>query len=193
MSLRHCTRKLPTTWTLSLAIDPPHAPGWQYYLNPWWRQHEQYVSPLTPAECRQVINASTAVFLGRSVGRGLLSTADFTLHRISFVQNGFRPYAYVKLTERATGGTLVSVTLSASRPVQAFSVIWLGFVATVTILATIGEATQRSAWIEPAGFGGGMIAFFLTVNAIGRLAALRDSAFLRGFLGEELHLQASPY
>ena len=174
-----------------MAAEQLRASPWQYYFNPWWTERHTYFSKLTSDECRRLINESTTPFLGR-IRRALFSSADFTLHRMSFFRNSFRPYAYVNLTDAVSSGTLVAVTLSAARSVQLFFIFWFGFLGFWTALAT-WSVLQRGPFdfLVPL-FGLGMATFGFLLNVFGRALAADDAAFLISFLRDELGLQQPP-
>ena len=168
-------------------IKPPE---WQYYLNPWWRQRHIFLTPRPVEECRRLLNETTTRFLGRRVARSLISSTDFTLCRVTFYNNSFKPYAYVTLVQAGYGGTLVEVTFSSSRWTRFFLAMWFGLLALFALLAAIAAGRQGD-WTFDA-FVGGMAAFGFGLNAFGRVLAGGDRAFLLGFLTDELGLADPP-
>lgn len=166
--------------------------GWQYFLNPWWREEYTFFSSFPPDECRRLINESTTRFLGRRVGRALISTADFTLHRVTFYRNSFKPHAYVTLQQTSSGGTLVRVTVSEARSVQAFMAVWFGFLAFWAAISLTAVLQQGAAGLTIPLFGLGMAVFGLLINLVGRVMGYRDTDFLLRFLQDELELREPP-
>jgi hypothetical protein len=165
---------------------------WQYYLNPWWREYHVSFTRLASEECRRVLNESTTRLLGRQVGRSLISSADFTLHRVTFYSNSFKPHAYVRLTAGAVGGTVVKVTLSSARSVQGFMAFWFGFLTLWTLLASPAVFQQGTAGLIFPVEGLGMATFGFLLNAFGRSLGAGDVKFLLRFLKEQLHLEDLP-
>jgi hypothetical protein len=111
-------------------------PEWQYYLNPWWREEHEYVTRLDGSECRRRLEASTTRFLGRSVGRAWFSPVDFTLHRVTFYNNGFKPFAYLTFDESQPQQTTVRLTFSGAWSAQVFFGFWYAFMAIFAAVAT---------------------------------------------------------
>lgn len=124
--------------------------------------------------------------------RSLFSGGDFTLERVSFVNNGFKPLAKVAFSDALSGGTLVKVTLASSIFARVFLTFWFGLVTFWTVFASISVAQKgTSAWF-PVLFGPGFMGFGLALSAFGRLIAYNDAPYLVKFLKEELQLQEPP-
>ncbi len=180
-----------------MMVEQKAPPAWQYYLNPWWRERHVYVTRMSPDDCRRQLTESTTRFLGRRVGRSMFSAADFTLHRVTFYNNSFKVYAYLKLRDSVSGGTVVEVTLSNSLYVRGFMVFWYGFLAfwasLVIFFGSQHPSGDASGIGAPALFVALFAAFPVLLNAFGKVLAGGDQAFLIEFLVEELQLTpASP-
>ncbi len=169
--------------------------SWTYFWNPWWRQKRTYFTPLSVAECRQILSDAIPRFrLGRGIRRTLFSPVDFTLLRLTTYHrgNGVKPVAYVKLREVPGRGTLVAVTLTGLYSSQVFWVIWFGFLAALAVLTAPSVSHKGAAGlIGPLFFGAGAV-FALLLNALGRFLGRRDPAFLVEFLQEHLRLTEPP-
>ncbi len=164
----------------------------QYYLNPWWREERTYFTELSVEDCRRLLRESTTRFLARSVGRSLFSVADFTLYRVSFLSNGFKPYVYVALSDAPAGGTLVKLKFSATLSTQLFIGGWFGFLALWLVVGAISVVRENGVSWWALLFGLGFAAFGLGINAFGRLIAAGDPAFLEAFLQDLLALREPP-
>ena len=103
-----------------------------------------------------------------------------------------KPYAYVRLADAASGGTIVSVTVSSTLSGRIFWGLWFGFAILWTSLGVIGFFQQGGPDALFPLFGGGFVAFGLLFNAFGRAIAHGDGAFLLGFLVDELRLEEPP-
>lgn len=169
--------------------------SWQYYFNPWWREEHAYVTSLTAAQCRSRLNRSTTRFLGRSVGRAMLSAADFTVHHITLFNNGFKPFGYVNFDEATTPPeTIVHVTLSGAFSLQVFFVIWGAFMCLIgvaTVVAAIGHAPASG---DMSAFSVIPLLFIapFALNTFGRSIAFGDRDYLTRFLVDELELRPAP-
>jgi hypothetical protein len=168
------------------------APRWQYFLNPWWSDKHVFFTRLGADECRRVINEATTRLRAGEVHRAVFSSADFTLYRPSPFRNSMRPFAYVGLREVLGQGTLVTVTMTASRSVKAFSGFWFGFLVVWTLLATGLIIGHHQADLSPLPFGAGLALFGWLFTLVGRVASSGDRAFLTRFLTEELGLTDPP-
>lgn len=170
-------------------IDQHAPPEWHYYLNPWWREQRLYLTRLSKTECQRRLNETTTRFLGRRVGRAMLSSADFTLHRVAFYNNSFKPYMYVTFDD-SMPQTVVRVTLSASNSVRVFLVVWYGFLTVFTAGVLISTAGHQAspAIALPFAFVAGFCLWPVLLTAFGRTIASGDRQFLTGFLVEELEL-----
>lgn len=172
-----------------IAAQAPAA--WQYYFNPWWQEQHVYATRLDEHECRRRLDESTSRFLFRSVGRAMVSSADYTLHHVTFFRNSFKPYAYVKLDSSMAPPTIVRVTLSAPVSVRVFFVFWYAFLAlyvTVGTLAAGGHLRDPSAAVLLA-FAAGFAALPLVMNTFGRVLSQGDRDYLTTFLMNELELR----
>jgi hypothetical protein len=169
--------------------------SWKYFWNPWWRQKRTYFTPLSVAECRQILGDAIPRFrLGRGIRRTLFSPVDFTLLRVTTYHrgNGVKPVAYVKLREVPGRGTLVTVTLTGLYSSQVFWVICFAFLAVFTLVTAASVSDNGTAGlIGPLFFSAGAV-FALLLNAFGRFLGRRDPAFLLGFLQEHLRLTEPP-
>ncbi|TMD94640.1 MAG: hypothetical protein E6I72_12395 [Chloroflexi bacterium] len=174
-------------------IEVRSPPQWQYYLNPWWREQRLYVTRLSKAECQRRLNEATTRFLGRRVGRAWLSAADFTLHRVTFYNNGFKPFVYVTLDDSMPPETAVRMTLSGSNSVRLFFVVWYGFLALFAagVLISTPGRQPPSDLAFPLGIMALFLAWPVVLNAFGRAIAYGDRQFLTTFLVEELELKQS--
>lgn len=161
-------------------------PEWQYYLNPWWREEQAFTTRLSKAECHRRLDESTTRWLGRSVARAIFSTADFTLHRVTFFNNGFKPYAYLRFDESTPPGATVRVTFSASNSVRVFFVVWYAFLllfATTALLSTIGrQPVVAFPFLIAAAFA----VWPVVLTSVGRAIAYGDRQYLTEFLVETL-------
>ena len=166
-------------------------PAWQYFLNPWWQEKQVYVTSLDLQECRRRLDESTSRFLGRAVGRAMVSAADYTLHRVTFWRNSFKTYAYVNLDASMPPQTIVRVTLSAPLSVRLFFVFWYAF---LLVYVAVGAMGAHGHLADPdALLLGGFVVLFaampMAMNTIGRVMSQGDRDFLTGFLMNELALR----
>jgi len=169
--------------------------SWRYYWNPWWREKRTYFSPLSAAECHQILTDSVPRFrLGRGIKRTLFSPVDFTLLRVTTYHrgNGVRPVAYVKLREVPGRGTLVTVTVSSLYSTQAFWVVWIGFVVVFAALTAPSVSHHGAAGAIGPLLSAGFAVFAVLLNAYGRFLGRGDPAFLLGFLQEHVRLTEPP-
>ena len=170
-------------------------PEWQYYLNPWWREQLAYATRLSKEECERRIKDNTTAFLGRTVRRAMVSAADFTLHRMTFYNNSFKPFAYVTIDGSVpVPETTVRVVLSTARSVRVFFVVWYAFIAffTVSMLVSTLGRQPAEAILVPTGFIAAFLAWPIVLNAFGKGIAHGDRRFLTSFLVEELELRQAP-
>jgi hypothetical protein len=165
---------------------------WQYYLNPWWSEKRTYFTRLTVEECRRAISEATTRLMAGQVHRAFFSSADFTLYRASFFRNGMRPFAYVGLREVLGRGTLVTVTMTASRFARVFFGVWFGFLAVWTLLAIVLTTGQHQPDLTAVPFAAGMALFGWLFTVLGRFLAGGDPASLTRFLTEDLGLIEPP-
>ncbi len=165
-------------------------PEWQYYLNPWWSEEHVFATRLSKAECQGRLNDATTRWLSRSVARALVSVADFTLHRVTFYNNGFKPFAYLRFLESTPPDTTVRVTFSASNSVRVFFVVWYAFLALFTagiLVSTVGRQPS-SAVAVPLAFIAAFIAWPVVLTALGRGIAHGDRRYLTDFIVTTLEL-----
>jgi len=166
-------------------------PEWQYYLNPWWSEEHVFVTRLSKAECQRRLDESTTRWLSRSVARALVSVADFTLHRVSFYNNGFKPFAYLRFDESTPPDTTVRVTFSASNSVRVFFVVWYAFLALFTagvLVSPVGRQPTSAGALPPATIAA-FIAWPVVLTAFGRGIAHGDRRYLTDFMVETLELR----
>ena len=177
-----------------MVAQQARAPEWQYYLNPWWSEERVFVTRLSKEECQRRLNESTTRWLGRSVARALVSVADFTLHRVTFYNNGFKPFAYLRFDDSTPPDTTVRVTFSASNSVRVFFVIWYAFLAVFTagIVVSTGGRQPTSAVALPFAIIAAFIAWPILLTAFGRAIAKGDRRYLTGFIVETLELREAP-
>jgi hypothetical protein len=169
-------------------------PEWQYYLNPWWREEHEYVTRLDGSECRRRLEASTTRFLGRSVGRAWFSPVDFTLHRVTFYNNGFKPFAYLTFDESQPQQTTVRLTFSGAWSAQVFFGFWYAFMAIFAAVATVALATHARVSGDRSAFAVVPILLIapFALCAFGRAIASGDRDYLSRFLVDELELRQPP-
>jgi hypothetical protein len=175
-------------------FQPPPTPEWQYYLNPWWSEEHVFGTRLSKAECQRRLNESTTRWLTRSVARALVSAADFTLHRVTFYNNGFKPFAYLRFDDSTPPETTVRVTFSASNFVRVFFIVWyafLGLFIAGILVSTIGRQ-PASAVVLPFAFIAAFIAWPIVLTAFGRGIAYGDRRYLTDFIVETLELREAP-
>jgi len=171
-------------------VQQARSPEWQYYLNPWWSEEHVFVTRLSKAECQRRLNESTTRWLSRRVARALVSVADFTLHRVTFYNNGFKPFAYLRFDDSTPPDTTVRVTFSASNSVRVFFVVWYAFLALFTagILVSTAGRQPVSAVALPFAFIGAFIAWPIVLTAFGRGIAHGDRRYLTDFIVATLEL-----
>jgi hypothetical protein len=171
-------------------FQPPPRPGWQYYLNPWWTEEHVFLTRLSKEESRRRLNESTTRWLGKSVARSLVSLADFTLHRVTFYNNGFKPFAYLRVDDSTPPDTTVRVTFSASNSVRVFFVVWYAFLALFAagiVVSTVGRQ-PTSAVALPLAVVAALIAWPILLTWFGRAIAHGDRRYLTDFIVETLEL-----
>jgi hypothetical protein len=175
-------------------MQPARSPEWQYYLNPWWSEEHVFVTRLSKGECQRRLNESTTRWLGKSVARSLASVADFTLHRVTFYNNGFKPFAYLRFDESTPPETTVRVAFSASNSVRVFFVVWYAFLALFAagILVSTGGRQPVSTVALPLAVVAAFIAWPVLLTALGRAIAYGDRRYLTDFIVDALELREAP-
>ena len=150
-----------------------------------------YVTNLDERECRRRLDESTSRFLGRVVGRAMVSAADYTLHHVTFFRNSFKPYAYLKFDGSFPPQTIVRVTFSAPISVRVFFVFWYAFLAFFATVALAGAWSHLRSGdaVLLSVFLGGFAAMPLVMNTLGRAVSAGDRQFLTDFLLNELELR----
>ena len=159
-----------------------------YYLNPWWSEHHSFASPLSPDECRAILDNSTTTFLGRSVGRNLLTDRRYVLFKRPRLWTGIEPAAYVRLVEATGGGTSVDVVIQSSRNFRVFAGVALALPVIALGETAFGRGAvqdYRVVILEFVFFTGAVLFYTVFSRRRGR----DDPAFLSQFLAESLRLR----